>query len=59
MEFPRQEYWRGWPFLSPGDLPDPGMESSSLTSLALAGGLLICVNQEAPDFNPLILISEF
>ena len=26
MEFPRQEYWSGLPFLSPGDLPDPGIE---------------------------------
>ena len=26
MEFPRQEYWRGLPFPSPGDLPDPGIE---------------------------------
>ena len=24
--FPRQEYWSGWPFPSPGDLPDPGTE---------------------------------
>ena len=24
MEFSRQEYWRGLPFLSPGDLPNPG-----------------------------------
>ena len=24
-----QEYWRGLPFPSPGDLPDPGMESAS------------------------------
>ena len=23
MEFSRQEYWTGLPFLSPGDLPDP------------------------------------
>ena len=23
MGFPRQEYWSGLPFLSPGDLPDP------------------------------------
>ena len=23
--FPRQEYWSGLPFLSPGDLPDPGI----------------------------------
>ena len=30
MEFPRQEYWNGLPFPSPGDLPDPGIEPSSL-----------------------------
>ena len=24
--FSRQEYWRGLPFPSPGDLPDPGIE---------------------------------
>ena len=38
MEFPRQEYWSGLPFPSPGDLPDPGIEPASLASLALAGG---------------------
>ena len=26
MGFPRQEYWSGLPFLSPGALPDPGIE---------------------------------
>ena len=26
MEFPRQEYWSGLPFPTPGDLPDPGIE---------------------------------
>ena len=25
--FPRQEYWSGLPFPSPGDLPDPGIKS--------------------------------
>ena len=29
MEFSRQEYWSGWPFPSPGDLPDPGIEPRS------------------------------
>ena len=29
MGFPRQEYWNGLQFPSPGDLPDPGMESAS------------------------------
>ena len=26
MRFPRQEYWSGLPFPSPGDLPDPGIK---------------------------------
>ena len=26
MGFSRQEYWSGLPFLSPGDLPDPGIK---------------------------------
>ena len=29
MGFPRQEYWSGLPFPSPGDLPDPGIELAS------------------------------
>ena len=31
MEFSRPEYWSGWPFPSPGDLPNPGIESRSPT----------------------------
>ena len=34
MGFPRQEYWSGLPFPSPGDLPDPGIKP---TSPALTG----------------------
>ena len=29
MEFSRPEYWCGWSFLSPGDLPNPGIEPRS------------------------------
>ena len=29
VEFSRQEYWSGFPFPSPGDLPDPGIEPES------------------------------
>ena len=29
MGFPRQEFWSGLPFLSPGDLPHPETESVS------------------------------
>ena len=37
MGLPRQDYWSGLPLLSPGDLPDPGIEPTSLKSPALAG----------------------
>ena len=33
MEFSSQEYWSGLPLLSPGDLPDPGIEPTSLNLL--------------------------
>ena len=35
MGFPRQEYWSGLPFPTPGDLPDPGIKRKFP---ALAGG---------------------
>ena len=40
MEFSRQEYWSGLPFPTPGDLPDPGIEPTSLESPALAADSL-------------------
>ena len=36
MGFSRQEYWGGLPLPPPGDLPDPGIESTPLASPALA-----------------------
>ena len=36
--FSRQGYWSGLPRPPPGNLPDPGIEPTSLTSPALAGG---------------------
>ena len=38
MEFPKQEYWSGFPFPSLGDLHDPGIEP---ICLALAGRFFI------------------
>ena len=35
MGFPRQEYWRGLPFLPPGDLPDPWVKPTHPVSSAL------------------------
>ena len=34
MEFSRPEYWSGWPFPSPGDFPEPGIEPRSSSSQA-------------------------
>ena len=38
VEYSRQEYWSGLLCLPPGDLPNPGIEPTSLASPALAGG---------------------
>ena len=37
MEFSRQKYWSGLPFLLPGDLLDLGIEAESLVAPALTG----------------------
>ena len=50
-EFSRQEYWSGLPLLSPGDLPNPGIEPASLAPPALAGGFFTT----APPGKPLHL----
>ena len=45
MGFPRQEYWSGLPFTTPGDFRNPGIKAMSLASPVLAGGIFIT---EAP-----------
>ena len=50
MGFPRQEYWSGLPFPSPGDLPKLGI---NLTSLALAGRLFTTEPPEKPFVMPI------
>ena len=47
MEFSRQEYWSGLPCPPPGDLPDSGIESTSLTSPALVGSLPLSATRES------------
>ena len=39
MGFPRQEYWSGLPFPSPGDLPDPGIKPMSPALQAASSSL--------------------
>ena len=43
MGFPRQEYWSGLPFLSPGDLPNPGIQ---LSSPALVGRFFLPLSHQ-------------
>ena len=43
MEFPRQEYWNGFPFPSPGDLPNPGIKP------ALASGFFTTQSPGKPN----------
>ena len=50
MGFPRREYWSGLPFPSPGDLPRPGI---NLTSLALAGGFFTTEPPSKPFVMPI------
>ena len=48
MEFSRKEYWGGLPFPIPGDLSDPGIETASLVSPALAGRFFTAVPPGKP-----------
>jgi len=51
MGFPRQEYWSGLLFPSPGDLPKPGIGPASC---ALAGKLFTTEPENKPpcqDYN--------
>ena len=49
MRFSRREHWSGLPCLSSGDLPNLGIEPTSLRSPALAGGFFITsATWEAP-----------
>ena len=45
MEFSRPEYWSGWLFPSPGDLPNPGIKPRSF---ALQAGSLPAEPQGKP-----------
>ena len=48
MELSRQEYWSGLPFPSPGDLPHPGIQYTSLVYPALACGFFTNVPPGKP-----------
>ena len=49
MGFSRQEHWSGLLFLSPGDLPDPGVKPRSAVSPTLAGRVLTTSTTSTPQ----------
>ena len=51
MRFPSQGYWSELPFPPLGDLPDPGIELTSLVSPVLAGDSLPLRLWEAHIYN--------
>ena len=55
MGFSRQEYWSEWPRPPPGDLPDSGIEPTSLTSPVLAGRFFTTV----PPGKPICRVGTF
>ena len=65
MGFSRQEYWRGLPFPSPGNLPDPGIEAGSpalqadalLSELSIMPSKFILVVQET-KFHSFLWLSS-
>ena len=56
LGFPRQEYWSEWPFPSPGDLPDPGIEP---VSPALAGGFFTAEPAGKPTMFVFLCVTDF
>jgi len=48
MGLSRQEHWRELPFLSPGDLPHPGIKPESYASPALQVDSLLLSHKGTP-----------
>ena len=51
LGFPRQEYWSGLLFPSPGDLPDPGIKPEAPASPALQADSLPLSHWGSPTFQ--------
>ena len=49
MEFNRQEYHSGWPWLPPADIPDPEVEPTSSVAPALQADSLPLGHHESPS----------
>ena len=51
MGFPRQEYWSGLPFPSPGNLPEPHME----THISCLAGGFFTTDASGKPYNGILL----
>jgi len=51
MGSPRQEYWTGLPFPSPGNLPDPGIETAFPVSPVLQVICLLLSHWGSPQIS--------
>ena len=49
--FSRQDHWSGWPCPSPGDLPDPRIESVSPEAPASKADSLLLSHRGSPEFE--------
>ena len=58
MGFSRQGYWSGLSFLPPGDLADPGVKPTSLSSPALAHGFFTTGATWEAHFIQVVCISQ-
>ena len=62
VEFSRHDYCSGFPFPTPGHLPEPGIERASLVSPGLSGGYFTTVPpgmlQSSASQNVTILINK-
>ena len=59
MRFSRQEYWSELPFLSPEDLPNPGVETESPVSAALQADTLPAESLRKPSLPWLAAVRFF
>ena len=54
----QQEYWSGFPFPSPGDLPHPGVEPTPPVFHALQAGSFPLRHWEGPSMNGISVLTK-
>ena len=58
MGYSREEYWSGLPFPSPGDLTDPGVETRSLASHAMASSFFTTEPDGKPRLSVVLAVKN-